>query len=93
MQDPVPPTLDMAPDGSFRTWQDMPTAPDPGPPLRHAPPNIGWRTRLLVGGIGVSFVTGLIAVLAISFYIVLMSVPVLLALAAYGYVSARFRNE
>lgn len=73
VQDHSPPTLDMMPDGQFRA----------------APPRLGWPARVFLVALGVSFVAGIVASVALLIYVALLLVPVALALAAYGYFSMR----
>ena len=67
-----PPTLDMTPDGEFRP------APRPNGIV------LGWKSRVLIAALGVSFVLGIVASAALLLPLVLLAV-------GYFYVSLRMQ--
>ena len=75
MQEQHGPLLDMTPDGTFRA----------------APVRLGWPLRVFLVALGVSFVAGIIASVALLIYAALLLLPVAVGLAVFGYCSARWR--
>jgi hypothetical protein len=75
MHDYPPPILDMTPDGAFRA----------------APARLGWGMRVFLVALGVSVVTGLIAVVVLLLYVAVLLIPIALGLAAFAYLSDRWR--
>jgi hypothetical protein len=75
MEKRQPPVIDMSPDGEFRT--------------------VGFRlplpTKIFLIALAVSVVAGIVASAALVIYLSLLLIPVVLAVAAAGYVSMRLQ--
>jgi TctA family transporter len=59
--------------------------------FREVSPRLGWPARVFLMALGVSFVAGIVASVALLIYVALLLLPVALALAAYGYFSIRLQ--
>ena len=77
MPDRPPPTLDMTPEGEF-----LPPRPEPRFVL-------GWKARAVLIALGSSFVVGVVASVALLFYVALLALPVVVIAGAMGYLSQR----
>jgi len=75
----IPPTLDMLPDGSFRS------AP---PPMGGVP----FSFKLTVAAILVAVVAGAIAVAAFALWVLSMILPVLILAGVAAWVAVKFRR-
>ena len=75
----IPPTLDMLPDGSFRSA----SAPPNGLPLSF---------KLMVGAMLVALVAGAIAVAALALWLFSMVLPVLIIAGAAAWATMKFRR-
>lgn len=73
----VPPTLDMRPDGSFRT------------PSRSGAP---LSFKLLMAALAVAVVAGAVAVAALALWVLSMVLPVLVVAGAATYALYRYRR-
>jgi hypothetical protein len=74
----IPPTLDMLPDGRFRT-----PPPPPGVPLSF---------KLMIGAVLVAVVAGAIAFAALALWVLSLILPVVIIAGAFAWVMVKVRR-
>ena len=75
----IPPTLDMTPDGAFRS----------PPQMRGAVP---FSFKLLAGAVLVAVVAGAVSMAALALWLFSMMLPVLIIAGGVAYLSLRYRR-